>query len=51
MTHEVAKVTHQETVLAFSGIKWEENIIMNRWGMGIFFSGLYNKSVAKTTAA
>ena len=24
MTHEVAKVTHQEAVLATSGIKWEE---------------------------
>ena len=47
MTHEVAKVTHQEAVLASSGIKWEENIIVNRWGMGIFWAQLYNKSAAK----
>lgn len=47
MTHEVAKVTHQEAVLATSGIKWEENIIVNRWGMGIFWAWLYNKSVSK----
>lgn len=47
MTHEVAKVTHQEAVLASPGIKWEENIIVNRWGMGIFWARLYNKSVAK----
>lgn len=47
MTHEVAKVTHQEAVLASPGIKWEENIIVNRWGMGIFWAWLYNKSVAK----
>lgn len=34
MTQEVAKVTHQEAVLASSGIKWKENIIMNNrvWG-------------------
>lgn len=31
---EVAKVTHQEAVLASSGIKWEENIIVKRWGRG-----------------
>ena len=47
MTHEVAKVTHREAVLASSGIKWEENIIVNRWGMGIFWAQLYNKSAAK----
>lgn len=47
MTQEVAKVTHQEAVLASPGIKWEENIIVNRWGMGIFWARLYNKSVAK----
>ena len=47
MTHEVAKVTHQETALASSGIKWEENITVKRWGMGIFWAWLYNKSVAK----
>lgn len=47
MTHEVAKVTHQEAVLASSGIKWEENIIVKRWGMGIFWVWLYNKNVAK----
>lgn len=46
MTHEVAKVTHQEAVLASSGIKWKENIV-NRWGMGIFWIRLYNKGVAK----
>jgi hypothetical protein len=34
MTQEVAKVTHQEAVLASSAIKWKENIIMNRWGLG-----------------
>lgn len=47
MTHEVAKVTHQEAALASSGIKWEENITVKRWGMGIFWAWLYNKSVAK----
>lgn len=47
MTHEVAKVTHQEAVLASSGIKWEENIIVNRWGMGVFWIWLYDKSAAK----
>lgn len=47
---EVAKVTHQEAVLASSGIKWEGNIIVNRWGMGICWRDYIIKVLQKTTA-